>query len=74
MKFATRTEEDGKVVLSLGLTHEVGFPAEPDIDIVVTGVSKIVNEVCGIDVQDLVAAVLNEYEKKEGVEIEQSVS
>ena len=68
MKFATRTEEDGKVVLSLGLSHEVGFPAELDVNAVVEGVNFIVNEVCGISVQELAQAVLQEYEKGEVVE------
>lgn len=63
MKFETRIDEDGKVVLQLGLTHEAGFPAEPDIDVIVNGVQLLVEAVCGISVFDLTRAVIEEYVK-----------
>lgn len=63
MKYETRTDEDGKVVLQLGLTHEAGFPVEPDIDVIVNGVQLLVEAVCGISVFELTRAVIEEYVK-----------
>lgn len=64
MKYDTRTEEEtGKVILQLGLTHEAGFPAEPDIDVIVNGVQLLVEAVCGISVFELTRAVIEEYVK-----------
>jgi hypothetical protein len=61
MKYETRTEDTGKVVLQLGLTHEAGFPVEPDIDTIVNGVQLLVEAVCGISVFELTRAVIDEY-------------
>lgn len=63
MKYETRTEEDGKVVLKLGMTHEAGFPAEPDLGTIVTGVQLLIEAVCGISGFELVQAVIEEYVK-----------
>lgn len=63
MKFETRTEEDGKIVLRLGLTHEAGFPVEPDVGTIVNGVQLLVEAVCGISIFDLTRAVCEEYAK-----------
>lgn len=63
MKYETRTEEDGKIVLRLGMTHEAGFPSEPDVDVIVNGVQLLVEAVCGISVFELTRAVIEEYVK-----------
>lgn len=63
MKFETRMDEDGKIVLRLGMTHEAGFPVEPDIDTIVNGVQLLVEAVCGISVFELTRAVIKEYAK-----------
>ena len=61
MKFETRTEDTGKVVLQLGMTHEAGFPVEPDMGTIVNGVQLLVEAVCGISVFELTRAVIDEY-------------
>lgn len=63
MKFETRTEEDGKVVLKLGLAHEIGFPPEIDLEGVISGVTYLVEQVSSIDVNGMIEAVINEFEK-----------
>lgn len=64
MKHSTRTDEDGKVILKLGLTHELGFPAEGcDVNLIVEGVSRLINEVAGINSFELIQSVVNEYAK-----------
>lgn len=63
MKFETRTEEDGRVVLQLGMTHEASFSAEPDIGTIVNGVQILVEAVCGISLFELTRAVIDEYIK-----------
>lgn len=63
MNFETRTDEDGRIVLQLGLTHEAGFPPEPDMNVIVNGVQLLVEAVCGISIFDLTRAVIEEYVK-----------
>lgn len=64
MKFETRTEKDGKVVLKLGLTHEMGFSPELNVEEVVVGVTALIEAVADISVFELTQAVINEYAKK----------
>lgn len=63
MKFETRTEEDGKIVLKLGTTQEIGFPPQPNIDVIVNGVNFLIEAVSGISAFDLTRAVIEEYVK-----------
>lgn len=63
MKFETRTEEDGRVILKLGLSHEVHFPPELNPEMVVVGVANLIEAVSGISSFELVQAVVQEYAK-----------
>lgn len=63
MKYTTRTEEDGTVVLKLGTHHEMGFPPDVDLEGILQGVPHLVNAVTGIDMFKLVEAVLDEFAK-----------
>lgn len=63
MKYETRTEEDGTVVLKLGTHHEMGFAPDVDLEGILQGVGHLVNAVAGIDVFALTSAVLDEFAK-----------
>lgn len=63
MKYETKTEEDGTVVLKLGTHAEMGFAPDVDLEGILQGVGHLVNHVAGIDVFALTGAVLDEFAK-----------
>ena len=63
MKYETKTEEDGTVVLKLGLHHEMGFAPDVDLEGILQGIGLLVNKVAGIDVFELTKAVMDEFAK-----------
>jgi hypothetical protein len=70
VKFETRTEEDGKVVLKLGLSHEVKFSEDIDLEGIVLGVQTVIEAVTGVSSFDLVRAVIDEFAKGDNPKVD----
>jgi hypothetical protein len=64
LKYETKTEEDGKVVLQLGLNHSVGFEKGMDVEGIVVGVETLIQSVVGVSAFELCAAVMTEFAKQ----------
>jgi hypothetical protein len=63
VKYETRTDEDGRAILKLGMNHEVSFEKGIDVEGIVGGVEMLIQTVVGVSAFELVGAVMEEFTK-----------
>jgi hypothetical protein len=63
MKYEINTEEDGRVVLKLGLVHSVSFSKDMDLEGIIRGVEMLIEATVGVSAFELVTAVMLEFGK-----------
>jgi len=66
VKFETRTLDDGRVQLQLGLSSNVTFEEDVALDSVIFGVDNLLKQTLNVSPLELVEAVVKEFEKKDG--------